>query len=573
MRVPTRLRWQLTLSHLVAIAFTLVSMIAATVLIVSGWAAVQTSPAREPAQDARIVARAVGDLVADRPPSELGAELGVVLRGLVSGRVRVLAGPGPWASEAARRADGLGPSLRSLAYAVVLAPDGTVLGSSDAAGSAFAPPERAEWSALLAAALAGERSAAADPGRLVTLRSGEGPAALGAFPIVDDSGRAVAAVVVAKQALPPPDRAASLRRGLAIFSAATVAVLAGAFVFALASASLLGYLLSRRLVARLERLGQAAESFAAGELARRVDEGAPDEVGQLALRFNHMAARLATTVAELDAQKQQAEALLRTKRELVANVSHELRTPLATIRGYTESLLMANRRPDGRDTATAGHEALAVIHREAEQLSRLIDDLLLLSTTEAGQLSLDLGPVSLAELLEEVAANVRPVAWGERKVTVVTEVDPALPAAWADRGRVVQVIANLVRNAVRHTPEGGLVSLRAGRRASEAVVAVEDTGIGIPPDQLPRVFERFSRADDARARTGDDAGGAGLGLAIVRELVEAMSGSVSAESTVGQGSRFCFTLPLAPAPGQAQAPDQVSSGDDVRRSAALPPPR
>ena len=583
-RALRRLRWQLTLSHLVAIAFTLVSMIAATLLIASGWAAVQNSPAREPAQDARIVARAVGDLVVEAAaPGELAPELGVVLRGLVSGRLRVLAGPGSWMSEPSHRIDGFGPSLRNLAYAVVLGPDGTVLGSSDPAGPGFAPPERGEWAALLRAALAGERGPG--PRGLVAIRTGDGPAALGAYPIVDEDGRAVAAVVVAKRALPAPDRAGNLRRGLAIFSAATVAVLAAAFVFALASASLLGYLLSRRLVARLERLGRTAESLAAGELDRRVEEGAPDEVGQLARRFNHMADRLSATVAELEAQKRQAEALLRTKRELVANVSHELRTPLAAIRGYTESLLM-----DGRDDGEARRASLAVIHREAEHLSRLIDDLFLLSTTEAGALSLDLGPVWLAEVVEEVADNVRPVAWGERKVTVVTDVDPDLPAAWADRGRVTQVLANLVRNAVRHTPEGGLVSLRAERRDDRVLVTVEDTGVGIRPDQLPRVFERFSRGDNAPDQVGGGSGalrGAGLGLAIVRELVEAMGGAVSAESRVGRGSRFRFTLPLSPSPSPSPSPSGASSpsqapspsttaptaAGEVRRREPIPPSR
>ncbi len=540
MRWPTRLRWQLTLSHLVAIGFTLGSMIAAIVLISFSWAAFQNRPEREPAQDARLLARTVGGLVLEgAPPSDLG----VVLRVLTSGALRMPGGPGPFGADSPRHSEGFVPSLSNLAYAVVLAPDGSVLASSDEAGQVFAPPERYEWPALLRAALAGARDP--DPRRLVVLRSGDGPAALGAAPIVDERGQAVAAVVVATRTLPTPSRAGSAWRGLAIFSAATLAVLAAAFVFALASASLVGYLLSRRLVARLESLGRAAESFAGGDLDRRVDEGAADEVGQLARRFNHMVGRLAVTVAELDREKHHAEGLLRTKRELVANVSHELRTPLSTIRGYTESLLMDDDGPDSRRGArAASRSSLEVIHREAEQLSRLIDDLFLLSTAEVGALTLDPRPTKLADVLEEVAGHLRAVAWRERKVTVVTDADPDLPAAWADRGRVVQVVANLMRNAIRYTPEGGLVSLRAERRDDQAAVTVEDTGIGMSADQLPRMFDRFSRGGDARSR-GE--GGVGLGLAIVRELVEAMGGSVSAESRVGQGSRFTFTLPLAPA--------------------------
>jgi len=529
-RALSRLRWQLTLSHLVAIAFTLVSMIAATILITTGWVAVQNTPSREPAFDARIIAGAVTGLVVRGQDADLNA----VLRSLVSGRIRVLAGPGPFAPEPAYRVEGFGPSLRNLAYIVVIGPDGRVLGSSDQSGAAFAPPERSEWQPLAEAALGGEL----DPRRLVSIRSGSGPVALGAYPVFEEPGRALAAVVVAKSELPSPDRFGNFWRGLAIFSAATVAVLASAFVFALASSSLVAYLLSRRLVARLERLGRAAEELASGDLASRVEEGPQDEVGQLAQRFNSMAKRLAATVAELEDEKRHAEELLDAKRELVANVSHELRTPLASIRAHVESLLMQDREPvDPRRS-----EYLEVIHRETEHLSRLVDDLFALSTAEAGALPLRLQPLALADVIEDVAGAIRDVARRERQVAVVTRVEPDLPPALADRQRVAQALGNLVRNALRHTPEGGLISVRGDRRNGQLTLTVEDTGVGIPPDQLPHVFERFYRGDAARDRAS---GGAGLGLAIVRELVEAMGGAVSVESKVAEGSRFSFTLPAA----------------------------
>jgi signal transduction histidine kinase len=311
-------------------------------------------------------------------------------------------------------------------------------------------------------------------------------------------------------------------------------------VFALASSTVVSYLLARRLVRRLERLGQAAEGFAAGDLTRRVDtsRGSNDEVGQLAERFNSMADRLAATLAELAAEKQTVEAALQAKRELVANVSHELRTPLASIRGHTESLLLSG---DGFDEARRRY--LDVIHRQSEQLSRLIDDLFLLSTAESGALPLGLRPVALGEIFEEVVNSILPAARAERQVSLVTEVEPGLPPVLADRQRLAQVLANLVRNAVRHTPEGGLVAVRASKRDEQvALVSVEDTGDGIPAEQLEHVFERFYRADPSRDRAS---GGAGLGLAIVRELVAAMGGEVSAESVVGEGSRFSFTLPLS----------------------------
>jgi signal transduction histidine kinase len=332
-------------------------------------------------------------------------------------------------------------------------------------------------------------------------------------------------VVVAKTALGVRGPWSSdLWRVLAVVGAALV-VLVAASLFALVSAGLFSYLLSRRLVARLERLGRTADALAAGDLSQRVGESGDDEVGQLARRFDDMACRLQTAMAEL-------EATLKTKRELVANVSHELRTPLASIRGHVESLLMQGRDDD----------YLRVIHRESEHLSRLVDDLFVLSTAEAGALPLSLGPVALGEVVEEVAESVRPAARRERQVTVVTEVSPALPPVLADRQRVGQILGNLVRNALRHTPEGGLVSVRAERQDTRAILTVEDTGAGIPPDQLARIFDRFYRVDESRAR---DYGGAGLGLAIVRELAEAMGGQVTAESTVGVGSKFSVSLPLA----------------------------
>jgi two-component system sensor histidine kinase BaeS len=186
-----------------------------------------------------------------------------------------------------------------------------------------------------------------------------------------------------------------------------------------------------------------------------------------------------------------------------------------------------------------------VLHREAQHLSRLVDDLFLLSTAESGGLRLTIRPVDLGEVLPEIAATFRPLARQTRQITLVAEANPELPLALGDRERIVQVLANLVRNALRYTPEGGIVSIRAQRDADFVRVVVEDTGIGVAPERLARIFDRFFRGDDARDR---ESGGAGLGLAIVRELVEAMGGTVAAESTPGEGSQFSFTLPVVEQP-------------------------
>jgi signal transduction histidine kinase len=162
-------------------------------------------------------------------------------------------------------------------------------------------------------------------------------------------------------------------------------------------------------------------------------------------------------------------------------------------------------------------------------------------------------------VVQDVVRSIQPAARAERQVSLVTHLDASLPPVLADRQRLAQVLANLIRNAVRHTPEGGLVAVSTAARADRcAVVSVEDTGEGIPPDELEHVFERFYRVDPSRQRAS---GGAGLGLAIVRELVAAMGGEVSAESVVGEGSRFWFSIPLVGTqPVRMQEP-AVAGGD------------
>lgn len=524
-----RLRWQLTLSHLVAIAVTLVALVAVLVLVtVIIWQGAN-EPSREPAQAARLVANSAEGLIIRRAPP---AELNVVLRALVNGDLRPPIG-GQVLPDAGRRFEQFGPSLRDLAYLVVLAPDGRLLGSSDPAGTAFAPAEQGLWTGLREAALAGER----DPRRLTLLRPGQVPAVLGAAPVMDASGRPAAVVVAVASTLAPAASPWTVGRTLIVFWAASLTVLAAASGFALLAASLVAYLLASRLAARLERLGQAAEAFAEGDLSRRVEPGPEDEVGQLGRRLNRMADQLAATIAAQEAQRQRAEGALQSRRELVANVSHELRTPLASIRGHLESILMRQPAIDER-----GRADLAIIHREAERLGGLVADLFALSTAEAGPVALQPAPLDLGHLLSEVAEGIGPIARREGKVTLLATSPPGLAPVLADRARLIQVLENLVRNALRHTPEGGLIALRAEALEEMARVVVEDTGVGIVPEALPHVFERFYRGDTARDRSS---GGAGLGLAIVRELVEAMGGSVAVESVVGQGSRFLFTLPYA----------------------------
>jgi signal transduction histidine kinase len=520
----------LTISHLAAIAVTMVSMIGALLLIASAWLGQANNPTNAPVDQARLIADRLQPLILRDTTEAHSSELSTVLDQVVRGDVR-LADQSDWGpSESAAGST----SLDRVAYLVVAGQDGHLLASSDPSGASFAPPERSSWQPLLSAALDG----ATDPSRLVLVRSGSGPVGVGAYPVVDTSGRTVAAVLVADSELPSSTSGWNFGHALLVFGAATVVVLIGASVFALVSSSVVGYLLARRLVRRLERLGRAAEAFADGDLSQRVEVDAEDEVAQLASRFNTMADRLSDTLSDLARERDVVEEALQAKRELVANVSHELRTPLASIRAHTESLMLPG---DLDPQIVRGY--LAVIDRQSQQLSRLIDDLFVLSTTESGALPLARRPVELKDILEEVVSSIQPAARTDRRVGIVTEVDSALAQVLADRQRVAQVLANLLRNAVRYTPEGGLVAVRAAQcNAHYVVISVEDTGEGIPPEALQHIFDRFYRADPSRDRAS---GGAGLGLAIVRELVTSMGGEVSAESVVGEGSRFAFTLPLA----------------------------
>ena len=229
--------------------------------------------------------------------------------------------------------------------------------------------------------------------------------------------------------------------------------------------------------------------------------------------------------------------LVRT--EFVANVSHELRTPLTAIQGYLETLL--GGALEEREHA---RRFLDIAYRHTERLGRLLNDLTDLSNIELNKVKLALAPVALDETADSVLAIIQPRA-DARHVTLSTEVPKELPPAHADHDRLEQILINLVDNAVKYTPEGGRVTVRASATVSGGMLAVDviDTGVGIPPADLPRITERFYRVDKARSR---ELGGTGLGLAIVKHLVIAHGGELTIDSGVGQGTTVRFTLPVAP---------------------------
>ncbi|QIN85378.1 HAMP domain-containing protein (plasmid) [Rubrobacter tropicus] len=288
-----------------------------------------------------------------------------------------------------------------------------------------------------------------------------------------------------------------------------------------------GLLLARQISGPLRDLTAAARRVAGGDLEGRVPVRSRDELGELAAAFNSMAEAVG---------RQQA-----LRRRMAADVAHELRTPLAVIQADLEAML------DGVRPLSA--EAVADVHGETRLLSRLIDDLRDLSLAETGQLPLRREPTGLGELARTSAARFAPRA-EERGVGLEVEAAGDLPRADVDPDRISQVLGNLLENALRHTPPGGRVTLRVGPASRPATLeaTVSDTGSGIPSEHLPNVFEHFYRADGARSRRD---GGSGIGLAVVKQLVEAHGGRVWAESAPGQGSTFGLSLPAAP-PSDAQ---------------------
>lgn len=284
-------------------------------------------------------------------------------------------------------------------------------------------------------------------------------------------------------------------------------------------ALLLTILLSSRILKPVHALTMAASKMGRGDLSQRVAVNTNDEIGNLGHAFNAMADSMA-----------RSEQL---RRNMVSDVAHDLRTPLTNICGYLEALR------DGVTEPTP--ETLASLHEESLLLSRLVEDLQQLALAEAGQLKLERYPVAVGDMVSHAALVLKPQA-AKKNLAFYSEVPGNLPLVEADPERVGQILRNLLNNAVIHTPEGGEITLSA-RNAGEMVeISVSDTGVGIPAEHLPYLFERFYRADRSRTRA---TGGTGLGLAIVRQMVEAHGGMVWVESQEGKGSRFTFTLPAA----------------------------
>ena len=288
-----------------------------------------------------------------------------------------------------------------------------------------------------------------------------------------------------------------------------------------------GLLLFRRLTQRLRQMQDAVAAFEQGNFDTRIEEGVDDEIGQLAACFNRMAETLDDTMEEL----RQAD---RMRRELVANVSHDLRSPLASIQGYLETVHMKDGDLEPEERRRYVKTAL----RNAQRLSNLVGELFELSKLETKQIEPDVEPFPIAELVQDVVMQYQPQAEKSR-VDLLADLPEQHPRVEADIGLVERALSNLIDNAIHYTPEHGQVRVRLDNEHSEVRVEVQDTGPGIPEDDLPHIFERFYRVDKSRDR---DKGGAGLGLAIAKTILDLHDRSLEVESTVGEGTTFRFRL-------------------------------
>jgi signal transduction histidine kinase len=301
------------------------------------------------------------------------------------------------------------------------------------------------------------------------------------------------------------------------------ALLLAVFI-ALFVALLIGIVLARTLTQPLQTLKQAAQNIAQGQLEQQVAVSSQDELGQLAAAFNRMS--------------QEVSRVNQSRRQMTADIAHDLRTPLTVISGYIESMRDGVLKPTP--------QRYSLIYAEIERLQRLVEDLRMLSLADAGELSLNLQQVPSKNLLNRAAALFQPLA-EQKNVTILVDANGNSPDILVDEERMMQVLGNLLTNALRYTPSGGMITLSGNTKEDKVDITVQDTGMGIAPEDLPWVFERFHRVEKSRhAENGES----GLGLAIVKALIESQGGSAWAESIPRAGTTIHLILPHPKAKGR-----------------------
>jgi signal transduction histidine kinase len=290
-----------------------------------------------------------------------------------------------------------------------------------------------------------------------------------------------------------------------------------------------GYFIGWGLTERITLVSEGAKRLAAGDLSVRVAAQGNDELASLATTFNTMAARLQESAEQRDRLEQ-------ARRDLIAWASHDLRTPLASLRLVVDAMI------DGvADDEATRQRYLKTAQLEIVNLNSLISDLFELSQLDTGHIDLKIERTSLSDMLSDTLSALRTLA-EQRGIQLEGRVDDGIDPVEIDPEKIQRVLYNLLTNAIRHTPAGGDIRVSAMRKGDLVNIAIRDTGEGIPAEDLPRIFERFYRGEQARTRDLDGQRGAGLGLAIARGLVEAHGGTISVESILGEGTTFTIRL-------------------------------
>ncbi len=310
---------------------------------------------------------------------------------------------------------------------------------------------------------------------------------------------------------------------LNIFSDEFLPLILQGGIIALLLSLVAAFFVARWIADPLQKVVVAARSLPSDEI-QPVETGGPHEVQELTRAFNSMVARM--------------QASQKSQREFVANVSHELKTPLTSIQGFAQAML------DGTaDTNESREQAAQIIYTESGRMHRMVLDLLDLARLDAGTADITMSPVNMPALLNAIAEKFSPQLQ-RADVKIEVNVPSSLPPVTADGDRMAQVFTNLVDNALKFTPRGGLISLQAAVENNEMCISVTDTGAGIPEEAQAHIFGRFYQADPARR--GGEKHGAGLGLAIAHEIVQAHGGRISVRSKLGEGATFEVSLPLVP---------------------------
>lgn len=287
------------------------------------------------------------------------------------------------------------------------------------------------------------------------------------------------------------------------------------------------YLSTRKFTLRIEALAKTAHQLQTGDLSARTPVNGIDEVAQLQATFNQMAENLQNASQALQAEHDKEAMLLNTQRELTAAISHELRTPVATLRAYLENNLTQNS-----NMSPKMHSDLEIMQHETDQLQKMVDDLFTLAQSEVNQLNLMLQPLNLVPFMVDWVEKYKPVAWKNHKVDLQCILSDDIPVILTDPQRLEQIMNNLVNNAVRHTPPGGLVQVQIIPYETKVRISVNDTGDGILVEDIEHIWQRYFRGKNNQHQGG------GLGLALVKELAESMGANVGVESHSGEGSQF-----------------------------------